>query len=88
MTLSCKDRDLDRQVSMQLFLTRQLNWTMKQQDARKVDCKDGFRGGKEFSLRPRSLLRTIDETSENYPENIADFPVLHYLPEFAQTHVH
>ena len=40
-----------------------------------VDCKDGFRGGKEFSLRPRSLLRTIDETSENYPENIADFPV-------------
>ena len=40
-----------------------------------VDCKDGFRGGKEFSLRPRSLLRTIDETSENYPENIAEFPV-------------
>ncbi len=40
-----------------------------------VDCKDGFRGGKEFSLRPRSLLRTIDETSENYPGNIAEFPV-------------
>ena len=40
-----------------------------------VDCKDGFRGGKEFSLRPRSLLRAIDETSENYPDNIADFPV-------------
>ncbi|MBO7241948.1 MAG: replication factor A [Methanobrevibacter sp.] len=40
-----------------------------------VDCKDGFRGGKEFSLRPRSLLRAIDETSENYPENIAEFPV-------------
>ena len=33
-----------------------------------VDCKDGFRGGKEFSLRPRSLLRAIDETSENYPQ--------------------
>ncbi len=41
-----------------------------------IDCKEGFRGGKEFSLRPRSLLRTIDETSENYPKNlIADFPV-------------
>ena len=40
-----------------------------------IDCKDGFRGGKEFSLRPRSLLRTIDETSENYPKNIAEFPV-------------
>lgn len=40
-----------------------------------VDCKDGFRGGKEFSLRPRSLLRTIDETSENYPKNVAEFPV-------------
>ncbi|MBQ3473218.1 MAG: replication protein A [Methanobrevibacter sp.] len=40
-----------------------------------IDCKDGFRGGKEFSLRPRSLLRTIDESSENYPKNIADFPV-------------
>ncbi len=40
-----------------------------------VDCKDGFRGGKEFSLRPRSLLRAIDETSENYPDNIAKFPV-------------
>ena len=39
-----------------------------------IDCKDGFRGGKEFSLRPRSLLRTIDESSENYPKNIADFP--------------
>lgn len=40
-----------------------------------IDCKDGFRGGKEFSLRPRSLLRTIDDSSENYPDNIADFPV-------------
>ena len=40
-----------------------------------IDCKDGFRGGKEFSLRPRSLLRAIDETSEVYPENIGDFPV-------------
>lgn len=40
-----------------------------------IDCKDGFRGGKEFSLRPRSLLRTIDETSENYPKNIDAFPV-------------
>ena len=40
-----------------------------------IDCKDGFRGGKEFSLRPRSLLRAIDETNENYPKNIADFPV-------------
>ena len=40
-----------------------------------IDCKDGFRGGKEFSLRPRSLLRTIDESSENYPKNIEDYPV-------------
>lgn len=40
-----------------------------------IDCKDGFRGGKEFSLRPRSLLRTIDESSENYPQNIEDYPV-------------
>lgn len=40
-----------------------------------IDCKDGFRGGKEFSSRPRSLLRTIDETSENYPKNIDAFPV-------------
>ena len=40
-----------------------------------IDCKDGFRGGKEFSLRPRSLLRTIDETSVNYPKNIDEFPV-------------
>ena len=39
-----------------------------------VDCKEGFRGGKEFHLRPRSLLRTIDESSENYPDNIGDFP--------------
>ena len=39
-----------------------------------IDCKDGFRGGKEFQLRPRSLLRTIDESSENWPDNIADFP--------------
>ena len=39
-----------------------------------IDCKEGFRGGKEFSLRPRSLLRTIDETSDNYPENIDAFP--------------
>ena len=39
-----------------------------------IDCKDGFRGGKEFSLRPRSLLRTIDESSENYPKNIGEFP--------------
>ena len=40
-----------------------------------IDCKEGFRGGKEFSLRPRSLLRAIDETSEYYPKNIDDFPV-------------
>ncbi|MBQ2962691.1 OB-fold nucleic acid binding domain-containing protein [Methanobrevibacter sp.] len=40
-----------------------------------IDCKDGFRGGKEFSLRPRSLLRAIDETNENYPKNIDEFPV-------------
>lgn len=40
-----------------------------------IDCKEGFRGGKEFSLRPRSLLRAIDESSENYPQNIGDFPV-------------
>ncbi len=40
-----------------------------------IDCKEGFRGGKEFSLRPRSLLRAIDESSENYPKNIGDFPV-------------
>ena len=40
-----------------------------------IDCRDGFRGGKEFQLRPRSLLRTIDESSENYPKNIDDFPV-------------
>ena len=40
-----------------------------------IDCKEGFRGGKEFSLRPRSLLRTIDENSESYPDNIDDFPV-------------
>ena len=41
-----------------------------------IDCKDGFRGGKEFSLRPRSLLRAIDESSENYPHaTINDFPV-------------
>ena len=40
-----------------------------------IDCKEGFRGGKEFSLRPRSLLRPIDETSELYPKNIGDFPI-------------
>ena len=40
-----------------------------------IDCKDGFRGGKEFSLRPRSLLKAIDETNENYPKNIDEFPV-------------
>ena len=40
-----------------------------------IDCKDGFRGGKEFSLRPRSLLRAIDDTSGLYPDNIEDFPV-------------
>ena len=40
-----------------------------------IDCKEGFRGVKEFSLRPRSLLRAIDESSENYPQNIGDFPV-------------
>ena len=40
-----------------------------------IDCKDGFRGGKEFSLRPRSLLRAIDDTSDLYPDNIEDFPV-------------
>ncbi len=40
-----------------------------------IDCKDGFRGGKEFSLRPRSMLRVIDETNENYPKNIDEFPV-------------
>ncbi len=40
-----------------------------------IDCKDGFRGGKEFSLRPRSLLKAIDETNENYPKNIEEFPV-------------
>ena len=40
-----------------------------------IDCKDGFRGGKEFSLRPRSLLRAIDETSEvTFPF----FPLLSY----------
>ena len=40
-----------------------------------IDCKDGFRGGKEFSLRPRSLLRAIDDESGLYPDNIEDFPV-------------
>ncbi len=40
-----------------------------------IDCKDGYRGGKEFSLRPRSTLRPIEEGDEHYPENIADFPV-------------
>lgn len=40
-----------------------------------IECKEGFRGGKEFSLRPRSSLRPIEEGSENYPENIAAFPV-------------
>ena len=39
-----------------------------------IDCKEGFRGGKEFSLRPRSLLRTIDETSDYYPDNLDEFP--------------
>ena len=40
-----------------------------------IDCKEGFRGGKEFSLRPRSLLRPIEPGSENYPANIDAFPV-------------
>ena len=40
-----------------------------------IDCKEGFRGGKEFSLRPRSLLRTIDGSSEKYPKAIDDFPI-------------
>lgn len=40
-----------------------------------IDCKDGFRGGKEFQLRPRSLLRAIDDSNENYPDNIGEFPV-------------
>ena len=40
-----------------------------------IECKEGFRGGKEFSLRPRSSLKPIEEGSENYPNNIADFPV-------------
>ena len=40
-----------------------------------IDCKEGYRGGKEFSLRPRSLLRAIDGTSDYYPKNIDDFPV-------------
>ena len=40
-----------------------------------IECKEGFRGGKEFSLRPRSSLKPIEEGSENYPDNIADFPV-------------
>ncbi|WP_297980567.1 OB-fold nucleic acid binding domain-containing protein [uncultured Methanobrevibacter sp.] len=39
-----------------------------------VECKEGYRGGKEFSLRPRSQLRAIDSSSPNYPTDIDSFP--------------
>ena len=40
-----------------------------------IECKEGYRGGKEFSLRPRSTLKPLEEGDERYPENIDAFPV-------------
>jgi len=45
-----------------------------------LECREGFRGGKEFSFVPRSLMRAIGEDNVYYPANIGDYPV--YKEEF------
>ncbi len=40
-----------------------------------LECKEGYREGKELHMNPRSGMKTIDENNEFYPEDIASFPV-------------
>ncbi len=48
-----------------------------------VDCRNNrYNSKNEFSLRPRSDIKVIDESSEFYPKNIDDFPV--YESKFTQ----
>lgn len=40
-----------------------------------VECKEGYRGGKELHMKPRSQMKTITEEHEDYPSDISSFPV-------------
>lgn len=40
-----------------------------------VECKEGYRGGKELHMSPRSGMKTIDKSNGAYPQNIDDFPI-------------
>lgn len=40
-----------------------------------VECKDGYRGGNELHMQPRSTMKAIQEGDEAYPADYMDFPV-------------
>ncbi len=40
-----------------------------------IECREGYRGGKEFSLRPRSDITVLTPESGEYPTDIDDYPV-------------
>ena len=44
-----------------------------------VECKEGYRGGKELQMNPRSGMKAIGEDNEFYPDDVSSFPEYHEI---------
>ena len=45
-----------------------------------IECREGYQGGKEFTLNPRSSIKRLEEGSRDYPNDIDSYP--DYFEEF------
>ena len=45
-----------------------------------IECREGYQGGKEFTLNPRSSIKRLEEGSRDYPNDIDLYP--DYYEEF------
>lgn len=45
-----------------------------------IECREGYQGGKEFTLNPRSSIKRLEEGSSDYPQEIDAYP--EYYEEF------
>ena len=45
-----------------------------------IECREGYQGGKEFTLIPRSSIKRLEEGSSDYPKDIDSYP--DYFEEF------
>ena len=45
-----------------------------------IECREGYQGGKEFTLNPRSSIKRLEEGSRDYPNDIDSYP--DYYEEF------